>query len=91
LTVLSIKLSNTYLNEQSLPTNHKIQNRVSEESEEDHKEDNNEGKDGLLSDLKDKFFEWLVSPYFVLHFCRIFVIIIINNYESSISTFLFSW
>jgi hypothetical protein len=92
LTILSVKLRNSFAKQQLLPTNHKVQKSVIEENEDDDKgRASSIEQESLLNNLKSMFIDWLISPYFVLHLCRLLAILMINYYKSFVSSILFCW
>ena len=92
-TILSIKLRNSFIKDQNILSNHKIQRNmiIDDSTDEESKEKVTDQKDDLINSIKTILLDWLKSPYFALHICRICVIIIFIFYKSYISTLLFSW
>jgi hypothetical protein len=46
---------------------------------------------GFYFKVKQIFKDWVTSPYFILHFCRIGMIVYIVIFRSLISEVLFIW
>ena len=87
-TIFAKKLENS-LNNQNLI----IEEILSNNEERSYKkyEVNENEKENILTKIKSKIIEWLSSPYFILHICRLCLIIIILKYASCINTLLFIW
>ena len=87
-TIISIKLRISFIKDQKINNQRKIKKDIVEPLSYDKILIE---KDSLLSNLKLMLLEWLGSPYFILHFCRIGIMLIITTYESFFSTILLSW
>ncbi len=48
-------------------------------------------KKGFIKKVRKIFKEWVSSPFFILHFCRLGIIIYLILFRSIISELLFIW
>jgi hypothetical protein len=51
----------------------------------------NTNKKGFIKKVKKIFKEWISSPFFILHFCRLGIIVYLILFRSLISELLFIW
>jgi hypothetical protein len=48
-------------------------------------------KKGFIKKVRKIFKEWVSSPFFILHFCRLGIILYLILFRSVISELLFIW